>query len=158
MSDSTGFNEKVALLLPLYLRAAREKLVRRAETEHGAAARAWPSLRQANWLGEVAARARSVQEIVGHLEKQGERWADKETSPRFHESIARQIGEPLRREVLSAIETAAAKVAAVLAAEPPARFRPDETWVEREQLALARLYIGALVAWRRIGAVEEGQA
>jgi hypothetical protein len=157
MSRSPDFDAKVALFLPLYLRGAREKLVQRAATEGGAAARAWPSLRQANWLGEVAARAASVQDILKHLKAQGERWADKDTSPRFHDTISRQIADSLRREVITAMGTTASKVALLLHEEPPQIYQPDDAWIEREHLALARLYIGALVAWRRIAAVQEGE-
>lgn len=155
MTATDNFDARVALLLPLYLRKSRATLVKQAETQRTAARRAWASLRQANWLGEVAARATSVQDILKHLGKQGERWADKDTSPRFHEVIARQIGDSLRRQVISAMQTTAREAAQVLREEPPSDFTPTEAWVDQEQLNLARLYIGALVAWRRIDSVQE---
>jgi hypothetical protein len=151
MSVSTDFDKQVALLLPLYLRGTRERLVDQAKAERDAADRAWPSLRQANWLGEVAARATRVQDIVAHLDKQGERWADKDAQPpRLHQTIARHIGDALRRQILEAMRTTAGKVAEVLGEEAPADYSPSETQVDQEQLKLARLYVGALVAWHRV--------
>lgn len=155
MTANNDFDAKVALLLPLYLRKSRAALVKQAETQRTAARRAWTSLRQANWLGEVAARATTVRDIIDHLETQGERWADKDTSPRFHAVIVRQIGDSLRREVTAAMQTTSKEAAQVLKVDPPSDFSPDAAWVDQEQLNLARLYIGALVAWRRIDSVQE---
>ncbi len=157
MTVTDNFEDRVALLLPLYLRKSRATLVKKAETQRTAARRAWTSLRQANWLGEVAARATSVQDIIKHLDEQGKRWADADTRPRFHEAVAQQIGDSLRRQVIDAIQTTAREAARVLRVEPPSDFTPAEAWVDREQLNLARLYIGALVTWRRIDSVvQEG--
>jgi hypothetical protein len=158
MNLPDDYDHQVALLLPLYLRAVRKELQEKARSQRPALKQAWPALRQANWLGEVAARAVTVQEILAHLEEQGKkRWADEKAHPRLHAVIAEKIGEPLRQQVTAAIQNAAKNVAKVQKiAEMPA-YMPDRAWVQREQLALARLYIGALVAWRRTDLFQEAE-
>jgi hypothetical protein len=158
MNFPENFDKQVALLLPLYLREPREALLQDAKSRRSDLKRAWPSLRQANWLGEVAARANSVQEILNHLNKQGERWADEGVSPRLSEIIAGQTGDRLKRDVDTAIRNTAMQVAQVLNLKNLPGYVPDEAWVAREHLALARLYIGALVTWRRIDMAQEGEA
>jgi hypothetical protein len=150
MSFPEGFDEQVALLLPLHLRGPRDALLRDASRRRPTLKEAWPSLRQANWLGEEAARATSVQDILKHLEQQGPRWADKEDGPRLHEIIVGRIGDRLKRDVDGAIRNAAAQVAEILNLRDLPGYVPDEAWVVREHLSLARLYIGTLVTWRRI--------
>lgn len=157
MSFPEGFDEQIALLLPLHLRGPREALLRDANRRRPALKKAWPSLRQANWLGEEAARATSVQDILKHLEQQGPRWADKQASPRLHEIIADKIGNRLKQDVVVAIRNAAAQVAEILDLRDLPEYVPDEAWTAREQLALARLYIGALVTLRRIDMAREGE-
>lgn len=146
MIRSTDFERKVALMLPLYLRTTRHLLQTTAKQQRSAAETAWPSLRQANWLAEVAARATKVEDIIGHLQKQGVRWAESSLA----EQIEKEIGDGLREKVVQAMKDAAKKVGQTLPQEPVAPFRPDYAWVAQEQLILARFYIGALVTWRRI--------
>ena len=162
MSFPEGFDEQVALLLPLHLRGPRNALLRDASRRRPALKEAWPSLRQANWLGEEAARATSVQDILNHLEQQGprwadERWADEQASPRLHEIIASKSGDRLKRDVAGAMRTAAAQVAEILNLRDLPESVPDEAWIARPQLALARLYIGVLVTQRRIDSAREGE-
>jgi hypothetical protein len=159
MTMPDNFDQQVALLLPLYLRKPKEALLKDAAKQRPTLGRAWKSVRQANWLGEVTARATSVQDILNHLKEQGkERWADTEASPRLYEIIAGQIGDKLQRQVTKAIQDAAARTATVRGISHPAGHGPDSAWIQREQLALARLYIGALVAWHRIDLMQEGKA
>ena len=157
MTLPDNFDEHVALLLPLYLHQTRDTLLKKARTQRPDLARAWPSLRQANWLGEVAARAVSVQDIDRHLKKQGGRWADEKARPRLHEAISQRVGDSLKRQVVDAMQTTAREVAKVRKMKQLPEYTPDDAWVSREQLTLARLYIGALVAWRRIDLRQEGQ-
>jgi len=156
MSFPEGFDEQVSVLLPLHLRRPREALLRDASSRRPTLKEAWPSLRQANWLGEETARATAVQDILQHLEQQGPRWADQRASPRLHQIIADKIGDHLKQDVESAMRNAAAQVAEILNLKDLPEYVPDQAWVAREQLALARLYVGTLVTMRRIDSEREG--
>lgn len=158
MSFPEDFDQQVALFLRLHLRGTREMLQRDARERLPALRRAWPSLRQANWLAEVAARATSVEDILNHLKQQGVRWADGQASPRLHKTIAEKIDHRLKRDVERSINSAAEHVAETLNLRDLPKYVPDEAWVRREYLALARLYIGTLVTWRRTDIAREGKS
>lgn len=98
----------------------------------------------------MAIRATSVEDIIGHLNKQGKRWADQGTNKPLAQVIADEIGPLLREQVVEAMEVAARKVTTLPEALRRPTYVPNPDWVAQEQLALARLYMGVLVAWRRI--------
>lgn len=163
MTDTTTRDQYLALILPLHLRTVRESLQRDATAQRQHLKEAWPSLRQANWLGEVAARARTVQDIVDHLNKQGKRWADASEEaakkrggrPALHEVIAQQIGDNLDKQVRSAFDRGMSELQNLKLAPAHDTYRPGAAWVQQERLILARQYIGDLIAWYRIDHMPE---
>lgn len=149
--EQSEFMQHLQLFLPRYLHPTQELMIRQARAlrEEGALTRAWPSVRQANWLAEVAARAVTVQDIISHLKSQGPRWKDSDRRPPLHKTIARAIGDQLYADVEQAVQNAAERVNSVLAGGAPADWAPTPDLIGAQQLALARIYIGALVTWRR---------
>lgn len=140
-------NQHIALILPVELDYIRQRLRHQAQTQRKTAKDTWGSLRQANWLADVATRATRLKEITTHIEKQGKRWHEK---PTLANHITQEIGEKLRHSVVEAIESAANKVTPILSPESIQPYKPDPTWVTQEQLKLARFYIGLLTTQYRI--------
>lgn len=150
MSFPADFDKYIALRLPVDLHARRDELQYDAMRRRPALKKAWPSLHLANWLNETAARAGKVQDIVDHLHKQRKRRTDDRALQELYEIIEEKIGNSLRNEVERAICNAAAEVLRALNLRDLPAYVPHEAWLRREHLAMTRLYIGALVNWRRI--------
>lgn len=153
MSTSTQ-GSYIALMVPGFLRPIERRMLRQAQDQEPKLVRGWRSIRQANLLGEVAAQASSIAEIQAFLTEQGKRKDEPEDIRTLREQISKDIGESLRREVERAYSTANKKVNDTLQSQW-ASTAIDSEELAQAHLALARLYINALVALRRIASQKE---
>lgn len=157
MSDIELDDQLVRILAPIHLKRLEQELLNDAQQRHaqGALRAAWPSLRQANWFAEVTAQAANIQKIQAHLREQGqERWSDHKSATRLYQVIGEKIGDRLHRHVEDALLAAGRDTERVLK-KSIADYSPSADWLAHEQLALARLYIHSLVAWRRIDQADD---
>lgn len=157
MSKTMLDDQLVRILAPIHLKRLQQDLLNDAQQRHaqGALRAAWPSLRQANWFAEVAAQAENIPKIQEHLREQGQkRWSDHQSATRLYQVIGEKIGDRLHRHIEDALLAAGRDTVRVLKGSA-VDYSPSADWLAQEQLALARLYIHSLVAWRRIDQADE---
>lgn len=151
---SHPYEKEVALLLPFYLESYRNEL---SEPYPSIKTKSWPSLSQANWLGETVARASNVSEIENHLKEQIKLWRKRDYNVSFYEELRRTIGDPILAEVNYAIQSAYDTIGDLSTAETTS-LPAFTSLTNKTHLALARLHIQSLISHYRIAIQEQEEA